>query len=111
MRKPLARYSPERIAQRSWSHHSPVKPTGDTLFDYHYHENFYTGYFVGTPDEFQEYRIDLTLPAGSPPGTWVLSEMVVRDKAGNTLTSNFIETGIIRPIQVLGDEAPRGPAG
>ena len=53
---------------------------------------------------FQEYRIDLTLPAGSPPGTWVLSEIVIRDKAGNTLTSDFIETGIIRPIEVLGDE-------
>lgn len=88
-----------------------LKPTGDTLFDYHYHENFYTGYFAGTPDEFQEYRIDLTLPAGSPPGTWALSEMVIRDKAGNTLTSDFIETGIVRPIEVLGDEAPDGPSG
>lgn len=82
-----------------------LKPTGASLFDYHYHANFYTSYFVGTANEFIEYRIDLTLPAGSPPGTWALSELVIADKAGNTLTSNFVETGILRTIEVQGDGA------
>ena len=84
-----------------------LKPTGGSLFDYHHHANFHTGYFVGEPDEFQEYRIELTLPPGSPPGTWALSELVIKDKAGNVLTSNFVETGILKPIEVLGDaESP-----
>ncbi len=79
-----------------------LKPTGGTLFDYHYHANFYTPYFVGVADEFADYRIDLTLPPGSPPGTWVLAGMIIEDKAGNALDADFIETGIVRTI-VVGD--------
>jgi hypothetical protein len=82
-----------------------LKPTGDSLFDYHYHANFYTAYFDGDPAERREYRIDLTLPPGSPPGTWILSDLVIHDKAGNVLISNFVETGILRPIEVLGEGA------
>ena len=76
------------------------RPDGSDLFDYDYHENFYTDYFVGDPTEYQIYRIQLTLPPGSPPGTWLLKELVIRDKAGNILTSNFIELGILKPIEV-----------
>ena len=77
-----------------------LKPTGDTLFDYHYHDNFHTSYFVGDPGKMQTYEIRLTLPPGSPPGTWILQQLVLSDKAGNVLTSNFIETGISRPFEV-----------
>ena len=76
------------------------KPTGDTLYNYHYHDNFYTDYFVGNPSEYKTYQIDFTLPAGSPPGTWVLQEIVTRDKAENALTSNFVEIGILKPFEV-----------
>lgn len=77
-----------------------LKPTGDILFDYHYHDNFYTDYFVGVPSVWKTYQIDLRLPPGSPPGTWILQEIVLKDKAGNTLTNNFVETGILRPFEV-----------
>ena len=77
-----------------------LKPTGDTLSDYDYHENFYTDYFVGVPNEFKPYQIKLTLPSGSPPGTWVLEELVIHDKAGNVLTSSFVEVGILQPFEV-----------
>ena len=78
-----------------------LKPTGSTLFDYHYHDNFYTPYFEGgLPTDWKQYEIKLTLPPGSPPGTWILQQIVISDKAGNTLTSNFIETGILKPFEV-----------
>ncbi len=76
------------------------KPTGDTLYKYHYHDNFYTDYFVGNPAEYKNYQIDFTLPVGSPPGTWALQEIVARDKAENTLTNNFVEIGILKPFEV-----------
>ncbi|MBI1839113.1 MAG: peptidoglycan-binding protein [Candidatus Colwellbacteria bacterium] len=78
-----------------------LKPTGDTLFDYHYHDNFYTPYFEGgLPTDWKQYEIHLTLPPGSPPGTWILQQIVINDKAGNILTSSFIETGILKPFEV-----------
>ena len=86
--------------------YSLQKPTGDILYDFHYHANFYTAYFEGDPTKYADYRIELTLPPGSPPGTWFLRELVVRDKAGNVLTSNFIETGILKPIEVVAGQGP-----
>ena len=83
-----------------WVNYQILKPTGDTLFDYHYHENFHTDYFIGDPTKMQTYEIKLTLPPGSPPGTWILQQLVLKDKAGNTLTNNFIEIGISRPFDV-----------
>jgi hypothetical protein len=78
-----------------------VKPNGQTLFDYHYHENFYTTQFIGNPREPKRYQITLTLPPGSVPGTWILRDMTLRDKAGNTMEANFIETGILKPFTVF----------
>lgn len=83
-----------------WVNYQLLKPTGNTLFDYHYHDNFHTPYFVGDPTRYQTYEIKLTLPPGSPPGTWILQQLVLKDKAGNILTSNFIETGILKPFEV-----------
>jgi hypothetical protein len=38
------------------------------------------------------YEIRVVLPVGSAPGKWGLQELLVRDKAGNTRTYNFVET-------------------
>ena len=83
-----------------WITYNILKPDSGTLFDYHYHDNFYTDYFVGEPNEWKLYEIKFTLPPGSIPGTWILREIDLHDKAGNKLTSNFIETGIVRPFKV-----------
>ncbi len=78
-----------------------LKPTGGTLFDYHYHDNFYTPYFEGgLPTDWKQYEIHLTLPPGSAPGTWILQQIDMSDKASNVLTSSFIETGILKPFEV-----------
>lgn len=78
-----------------------LAPDGKTVFDYHYHENFYTPYFEGDPNTWRRYQIRLTLPAGSIPGIWALSEIVLKDKAENTFSSRFVETGVVRKFQVL----------
>lgn len=83
-----------------WVNYQLLKPTGDTLFDYHYHDNFHTDYFIGDPTKWQTYEIKLTLPPGSAPGTWILQQLVLKDKAGNTLTSSFVEIGIFKPFEV-----------
>ncbi|MEK7479129.1 MAG: putative zinc-binding metallopeptidase, partial [Patescibacteria group bacterium] len=77
-----------------------LKPNGQSLFDYDYHDNFHTPYFIGNPNENKLYEIKLTLPPGSLPGTWILREISLHDKAGNILTSNFVEIGILRPFKV-----------
>ncbi len=78
-----------------------LKPNGQVLFDYHYHDNFYTPYFVGAaPTEWQPYTIQIRLPPGSIPGIWALKEIVLKDKADNILTSNFVEVGIVKRFDV-----------
>ena len=72
-------------------------PDGKTLFDYFYHSNFHTPYFVGDPSESKPYKIQLRLPPGSAPGTWILRELILHDKAGNVLSTNFVEIGILKP--------------
>lgn len=85
-----------------WVSYTLLKPNGDSLFDYHYHENFYTMYFEGgRPDDWKTYTIKLTLPPGSLPGTWALREIVLHDKADNILTTNFVEVGILKNFSVL----------
>ena len=66
-------------------------PQGIDHFEYHYHENFYSLFFVGNPNELQPYEINLLLPEGSPPGTWGLSHMTLVDKANNQKTYEFTE--------------------
>jgi hypothetical protein len=41
--------------------------------------------------EWRNYRFDLTLPVGSAPGLWGISDIVIRDKVGNTKSYNFEE--------------------
>lgn len=85
-----------------WVTYTILKPNGQSLFDYNYHENFYTPYFVGgAPDTWKSYTIKLTLPPGSVPGTWALREMTLKDKAGNSHTVNFVEVGIMKRFDVL----------
>jgi len=68
-----------------------LDPQGGSHYQYHYHSNFYTPYFVGDPTIFAEYQIDVILPVGSPPGTWGLQMLTVLDKANNTRTYDFVE--------------------
>ena len=68
-----------------------LDPLGNTHFEYHYHENFYTMYFEGNPTVWTKYEINVILPEGSAPGKWGLLEIYVSDKAGNFTTYNFLE--------------------
>jgi hypothetical protein len=69
-----------------------LDPQGISHLQYHYHPNFYSTFFQGTPTDWQEYTINVVLPAGSPPGTWGLQELAVNDKALNARDYNFVET-------------------
>lgn len=85
-----------------WVSYTLLKPNGQTLFDWHIHENFHTAYFEGgRAQDWKTYTIQLRLPPGSPPGIWALKEIDLKDKAGNALTSNFVEVGILRRFDVL----------
>jgi len=68
-----------------------LDPLGNTHFEYHYHENFYTTFFEGDPITWTKYEINVILPEGSAPGKWGLLEIYVSDKAGNFITYNFLE--------------------
>ena len=67
-------------------------PQGGQHQDFHYHPDFYTSYFSqGDPAAWREYTWERILPAGSAPGKWGLSEMSIKDKAGNTTECSFVE--------------------
>jgi hypothetical protein len=66
-------------------------PQGIEHFDYHYHKNYYTLFFEGNPDELRQYKINLVLPEGAPPGTWGLEQVKLVDKANNQKTYKFTE--------------------
>ena len=68
-----------------------LDPLGNTHFEYHYHENYYTMYFEGDPTVWKKYEINVILPEGSVPGKWGLLEIHLEDKAGNFITYNFLE--------------------
>lgn len=67
-------------------------PQGVTHFFRHYGPDFYQVYFSGDPTVYRDYHQTIILPVGSIPGTWGLAEMIVRDKAENTLRVDFTET-------------------
>jgi hypothetical protein len=69
-----------------------LDPQGISHHQFHYHKHFYTQFFQGEPTAWAEYEINVVLPVGSPPGTWGLQELVVRDKAGNQRSYSFVET-------------------
>ena len=67
-------------------------PTGKTHHFYFYHDNFSTLFFKGgSPTEWTDLNITVTLPKGSAPGIWGLREMYLEDKGGNFRTHNFVE--------------------
>lgn len=66
-------------------------PQGIEHFDYHYHKNYYNLFFEGNPEEMGEYKINLVLPVGAPPGTWGLNQIKLVDKANNQKTYTFTE--------------------
>ena len=69
-----------------------VDPLGNPDSHWFYHSNTYTRFYQGDPTVYKRYEIRKTLPKGSAPGTWGVSEIVLRDKAGNTNTYDFLET-------------------
>ena len=69
-----------------------LDPQGISHFEYHYHENYYTEYFVGDPTVWKKYTINIMLPVGSAPGIWGLSMMDIQDKARNVRKYDFTET-------------------
>jgi len=66
-------------------------PQGIEHFDYHYHDNFYSLFFIGNPNEMKSYEIELVLPVGSPPGKWGLTQINLEDKANNKKSFEFTE--------------------
>lgn len=48
-------------------------------------------YFEGDPTVYKEYTWSITLPEGSTPGIWGISEMDIIDKAQNKSRYNFTE--------------------
>ncbi len=74
-------------------------PQGKTHGNYHYHNNFYTDYFIGDPTEKKQYTFTTTLPEGSAPGTWGITLITLYDKAGNKKDYDFTETMIFEVIE------------
>ena len=70
------------------SYHFQHHPDRDRLFDFSPHGHIY---FIGDPTVYQTYKLAITLPVGSVPGTWGLSNMRVEDKAQNNLRVDFTE--------------------
>jgi hypothetical protein len=66
-------------------------PQGIGHFEYHYHDEFYTVFFSGDATAWRRYEINVTLPIGSAPGIWGLSEMSLLDKANNRASYDFTE--------------------
>jgi len=66
-------------------------PQGIEHFEYHYHENYYSLFFEGKPDEIVRYEINSILPEGSAPGKWGLTHITLVDKANNQKTYEFTE--------------------
>lgn len=78
-----------------------LKPTGGSLGQGQSgREEFSKPYWPGNASEPKTYQVDFTLPVGSPPGTWILRMITIQDKAGNTITYNFTELGILRPFDI-----------
>ncbi len=78
-------------------------PQGIMHGDYHYHRNFYTLYFDGTPSVWERYTINYTLPKGSAPGIWGVADITLEDKAMNGKNYNFVETMIFEPDNSTSD--------
>jgi len=72
-------------------YYSLLDPQGIEHRNYHYHENFHSLFFEGTPDELKQYEISLLLPEGAPPGEWGLKYITLADKASNKKTYEFTE--------------------
>ncbi len=72
------------------SHHFQHHPDRDRLFDYSRSVGKHI-YFIGDPTVYQTYKLAITLPVGSVPGTWGLANMRVEDRAENRLLVDFTE--------------------
>ena len=68
-----------------------LDPQGTSHFEYHYHANFHSTFFSGNATAWAPYRINVVLPAGSPPGTWGLESLELSDKVDNVAAHSFVE--------------------
>ena len=73
-------------------------PQGVNHFYYAYHKNTHTLFFNGDPTVWKKYTVSETLPKGSAPGIWGLTEMTLYDKAGNKKSYDFTETVIFEAL-------------
>ncbi|MRI33277.1 hypothetical protein EOPP23_09810 [Endozoicomonas sp. OPT23] len=73
-------------------------PQGVNHFYYASHDNTHTLFFNGEPTAWKKYTATETLPKGSAPGTWGLTEMTLYDKAGNKKSYDFTETVIFEAL-------------
>ena len=74
-------------------------PQGKNHFYYAHHDNTHTVFFVGDPTVWNKYTAEVTLPKGSAPGTWGLTEMTLFDKAGNKKAYDFTETVMFETLK------------
>ena len=65
-----------------------------------HHNNTHTLFFNGKPSQWKKYVGETTLPKGSAPGIWGVSELVLHDKAGNRTAYDFTETIVFEPFEV-----------
>lgn len=77
-----------------------LNPLGQSFGYGEVDESYSEPYFVGNPKVWKEYVIKIDLPAGSAPGTWIVRDIHVRDKADNVLRADFAEIGILKPFKV-----------
>ena len=66
-------------------------PQGAIHAFYHSDEDIWKVYFSRDPTVYQTYHQTMLLPIGSIPGIWGIAEMVLLDKAGNRLQTDFTE--------------------
>ena len=85
-------------------------PQGVEHFFRHYDSDFYRIYFSRDPAIYQTYHQTITLPVGSIPGRWGLSEMTVWDKARNKLQADFTEIIRFEVTDPEGSAVTTGPS-
>ncbi len=66
-------------------------PLGASHFYYAYNSGGYDLFPSDDPTEWHTYTRQIILPVNSPPGTWVMYEMWLLDRAKNTITNDLGE--------------------
>ena len=80
-----------------------LDPQGMSHGTWHYIPGHGLMFFDGDPTVWKKYTINCILPQGSAPGIWGLASLMLRDKALNERTYNFVETLIFEPDDNMDD--------